>query len=293
MSRILGIGAAAVVLATAPLPPAAFAELQTVTADQVTTLAKPLKVQTVNKNRVWLLFVLGASSLFGVTVLAENNEAWFPAIARANKAMAASAVAAKKRAEEAPAFEGEEEEEDVLDEEEQLQFEERLLEVQQERKGDVRLESAVAAGLAGARRPSLNAAAAAAAVVDVESSSVGDDAAAAVKETYPLNLSVEEENEAAAAEEEDDEEADIDGVASSSSSEASVVVAAEEMASSEGTNRAAPLFEIGVEQIEASSKNFQQRVLNDLSVEDLQRELEQRAAAAAAAAAAAGSPGNQ
>jgi hypothetical protein len=40
-------------------------------------------------------FIGGAASLFIVTVLAENNGAWFPAIARANAAMAET----KKRAE--------------------------------------------------------------------------------------------------------------------------------------------------------------------------------------------------
>ena len=50
-----------------------------------------------NKGRIWLLFVLGASSLFGVTVVVENNGAWFPAISRANKAMKASMKAIEER----------------------------------------------------------------------------------------------------------------------------------------------------------------------------------------------------
>jgi len=45
--------------------------------------------------QVWVVFIGGAVSLFITTVLAENNGAWFPAIARANKAMAQS----KKQAE--------------------------------------------------------------------------------------------------------------------------------------------------------------------------------------------------
>ena len=51
----------------------------------------------VNKGRIWLLFVLGASSLFGVTVVVENNGSWFPAISRANKAMEVSLKAIEER----------------------------------------------------------------------------------------------------------------------------------------------------------------------------------------------------
>ena len=50
-----------------------------------------------NKGRIWLLFVLGASSLFGVTVVVENNGSWFPAISRANKAMKVSMKAIEER----------------------------------------------------------------------------------------------------------------------------------------------------------------------------------------------------
>ena len=67
------------------------------TLDQMRSMAKPFKKQEVNKGRVWLLFVLGASSLFGVTVLVENNSAWFPAIYRANKAMKASMKAMEEK----------------------------------------------------------------------------------------------------------------------------------------------------------------------------------------------------
>lgn len=65
--------------------------------DQMQAMAKPFKRQEVNKGRIWLLFVLGASSLFGVTILVENNGAWFPAIAKANKAMKASMKAMEAR----------------------------------------------------------------------------------------------------------------------------------------------------------------------------------------------------
>lgn len=52
-------------------------------------MARPLPKQAFDKGRVWLVFIGGAASLFLVTVAAENNEAWFPAIARANAVMAA------------------------------------------------------------------------------------------------------------------------------------------------------------------------------------------------------------
>ena len=64
--------------------------LQTVAPASVTSLARPLPQQRVDKGKVWLIVVTGAVSLFGATVLLENNEALFPAIARANKAMAAA-----------------------------------------------------------------------------------------------------------------------------------------------------------------------------------------------------------
>lgn len=77
--------------------PAAAAEYDSTTYEQMQSKAKPFKKQEVNKGRIWLLFVLGASSLFGVTVLVENNSAWFPAIAKANKAMQASMKAMEEQ----------------------------------------------------------------------------------------------------------------------------------------------------------------------------------------------------
>lgn len=50
-------------------------------------MARPLKQQPVNKGRIWLLMVLGGTALFGSTVLLENNEKWFPAIFKANRAL--------------------------------------------------------------------------------------------------------------------------------------------------------------------------------------------------------------
>ena len=64
---------------------------------QMQAKAQPFQKVEVNKGRVWLLFVLGASSLFGVTVLVENNPAWFPAISRANKAMKAGMAAIEEK----------------------------------------------------------------------------------------------------------------------------------------------------------------------------------------------------
>lgn len=61
--------------------------LQTVTASQAVDSAKPITVQTVHKGRVWLLLGGGSALLFGATIVVENNESFFPAIARANKAM--------------------------------------------------------------------------------------------------------------------------------------------------------------------------------------------------------------
>lgn len=246
----MGAGAAALVLATVPAT-AALAELQTVSADQVTSLAKPLKVQTVNKSRIWLLFVFGASSLFGLTVVAENNETFFPAISRANKALAASAAALKQKQERS--------------EEEQRQFDQRLVEVQAEREEDALLEDAVAAGIAAARRPPAIAAPAA-----VEPSSTPEPEA-----TYPAEL--EASPVEATSEQQEESEEEEQGEPSISDSESTATAAAEEAAGAAGASRA-PLFEIGGDQIESSMKQYESKVLKELSVEDLQRELESRKA---------------
>lgn len=63
---------------------------QTVSPSVATESAKALPQQKVEKEKVWLLFLSGAAALFGGTVLLENNEALFPAIARSNRALAAS-----------------------------------------------------------------------------------------------------------------------------------------------------------------------------------------------------------
>ena len=64
--------------------------LQTVPLQSAIEAAKPIKSQPLNKGRVWGILLLSAAALFGVTTVLENNEQLFPAIARANKAIAAS-----------------------------------------------------------------------------------------------------------------------------------------------------------------------------------------------------------
>jgi len=53
-------------------------------------MARALPKQQIDKGKVWVVFIGSAASLFILTVLSENNSAWFPAIARANAAMAAA-----------------------------------------------------------------------------------------------------------------------------------------------------------------------------------------------------------
>ncbi|KAK9848658.1 hypothetical protein WJX84_007295 [Apatococcus fuscideae] len=65
-------------------------KLQTVAPSAATGVAKPLKTQPVDKNKVWLLFGAGAAGIFTTAVLLENNERLFPAIAKANQAMRAA-----------------------------------------------------------------------------------------------------------------------------------------------------------------------------------------------------------
>ena len=199
------------------------AELTTVAANEVVTAAKPLQVQKVNKGRIWLLFVLGASSLFGATILLENNETWFPAISRANRAMAQSMKAAKAK-----------EERDMKELEENKT---RLINVESERLEDARLEGAVMSGLEDARRPPV-------AAIPEEVSSNG-----AILEGKGTQTSWEDEG------------------------------AVQSKVSKEG------LFEIGPNDIEASFERMQQqtkvakeRVLENLSLEELEKEIVQRKA---------------
>uniref|UniRef100_A0A383VNE3 Uncharacterized protein n=1 Tax=Tetradesmus obliquus TaxID=3088 RepID=A0A383VNE3_TETOB len=97
--QVAAFAASAAITAAAlvnPLPAAADL-VQTVPVSQMTQMAKPLPKQYIDKSKVWTVFIGSAASLFILTVAAENNGAWFPAIARANAAMAV----ARKRAEQA------------------------------------------------------------------------------------------------------------------------------------------------------------------------------------------------
>lgn len=65
---------------------AALTRAQMVQPSQVMQVAKPLPQQRVDKGRVWGVTVIGAASLFLITLTIENYDAWFPAISKANKA---------------------------------------------------------------------------------------------------------------------------------------------------------------------------------------------------------------
>lgn len=61
--------------------------IQTVSPREVSEMGAPLKVQKVEKKKVWLVFIIGASTLFAFTNIIENYSSWFPAVKRANEAM--------------------------------------------------------------------------------------------------------------------------------------------------------------------------------------------------------------
>ncbi|KAL4420966.1 hypothetical protein ABPG77_004595 [Micractinium sp. CCAP 211/92] len=266
LARSLTAAAAALLLAGMPavLPPPAAAELSTITAQQATEMAKPLKQQKVNKGRIWALFVLGATALFGTTVVLENNEKWFPAISRANRAMKAAqqrAAAAEKASAE-----------------EQAAFEARLAEVQQERAVDAAVDAAVLEGLAAARQRSSEPASSS----DTTSNADAAVAAAAVtQEAAPAPAATAAEAAAAppaAAEEPpaaSHEEAPATPHASSSEAAAPAATPAAAGSGSDDSSAPAegeeaprkPLFEISAEQIEASSAK---------RMEQLQAELDRR-----------------
>lgn len=68
--------------------------------------AKPLtQTQPNNKGKIWLIMVGAASGLFAATVLVENNTNFFPAIKRANTAMAAQRQTSTAAADEAASAE--------------------------------------------------------------------------------------------------------------------------------------------------------------------------------------------
>jgi hypothetical protein len=141
LAKLTAAAAAALLLATPAL-----ADVSTLTAEEAVAAAKPLPAQQVNKGQIWLVFALGASALFGSAVLLENNEDWFPAISRANKALKSGAAA-----EEQQVGSSEQEQQVGSSEQEQQQYEQRLEVVKEERAEDARLEDAVLAGLQSAK----------------------------------------------------------------------------------------------------------------------------------------------
>ncbi|GFR44479.1 hypothetical protein Agub_g5742 [Astrephomene gubernaculifera] len=75
------------------------AEIQTVSPQVVTQMARPLPKQTVDKGKIWTVFIGGAVALFGSALLLENNEQFFPAIVRAKQATKVSEKLMKEQEE--------------------------------------------------------------------------------------------------------------------------------------------------------------------------------------------------
>jgi len=195
--------------------------IEYVPADQMTSLAKPFKKQHVEKGRVWLLFVLGASSLFGVTVLVENNSDWFPAIAKANKAMAAAQKAMEAR-------EKESDTDGVIVEQDFTGYQEEY----DDDDANERLQQAVLSGIGEAR----------------QKAGLAEKKSPTAEENYQ----VEDEVEFA------DQEGSM------------------EMTQDDDEKRK-PLFEISGQDIDKSAEEYVQRLsLDDVSVTDLEKELERR-----------------
>ena len=71
--------------------------VQTVAPQDATSFARTLPKQRVNKGKVWLLFLAGATTLFGAALALEKSSALFPAIAKANQAIAATRETQKVR----------------------------------------------------------------------------------------------------------------------------------------------------------------------------------------------------
>jgi hypothetical protein len=71
--------------------------MQMVPATQALQMAQPLPKETIDKRKVWTLFIGGAAMLFLGTLAIENTSAFFPAIARANKASVDARKAAEVR----------------------------------------------------------------------------------------------------------------------------------------------------------------------------------------------------
>ncbi|KAI3438893.1 hypothetical protein D9Q98_001308 [Chlorella vulgaris] len=271
LARSIAAAAVSGLLLFSAVPPS-MAELVTVTPQEATEMARPLKKQQFNKGRIWGLFVLGATALFGCTVVLENNSKLFPAISRSNQAMR---MARKQQ-----------EEREAASAAEQAAFEQRLVQVRSERERDAGAEAAVMEGLLEAREArgisatpaaSLPAAAAAATALAEEATAVSEALAKGQVEAEERQEAEVEEK----AEGKHDEKAEPSSSTSEPSSQRSTagndsVAAAEERK---------PLFEISAEQIEASA---QQRRLDEL-----QQELERRKKAGAGAGAGSSSAAQQ
>ena len=157
-------------------------------------------------------------------------------------------------------------------EEEQNQFDQRLGEVEEEREEAWRLESAVAAGLADAKRPSSGRSGSdgtgSTTTTTIRTEGVEEEAIATPVPTpsYPLELDAFAEFDASTALGLDDEDEEEESGSSSARD-----------TEEEQQQPRVPLFEIGGDQIESSMKALQKNVaLAELSVEELQRELELR-----------------
>jgi hypothetical protein len=199
-------------------------------------------------------------------VLLENNEKWFPAISRANRAV----KDARQRAEQ----------QEAAWKAEQAAYEQRLAAVQAERKADLAAEAAVVEGLLEARHRG-----AAAAEDDVASNSeVAETSAApdapasaadeaALKATPATAAASGASVEEAAAEEEEKEQ--DGGRAEEAEAAAAAAPSSSNRSGAEPEEARKPLFEITPEQIEASTQRRMQ---------ELQQELERRKAGAAAPA---------
>lgn len=263
---MIGTGLVALVIVSSP---PALAEAQMVPAEQITSMAKPLKTQQVDKGKIWLLFILGASSLFGATVVLENNEAWFPAISKANRAVKAAQARIEER------------ERQAQREDEAAQT--RLKVVEEEREQDARIESAVLSGIQEARNLQLETAEAVneegaqnlkqvteITVTNEEVVENNDDGADHIHDTstpsgiFPSELNAEQVQTTETY------------VSTSSNSEPTDIM------DNSNTNKSTPstsssLFELTTEQIEASIKaKKKESLIENMSLEEIQKEIEAR-----------------
>ena len=99
--QLLLAGAASALVTLTPLSTHAAdlpgSSLSTVSAAEAVAAARPLpKPVTLNKGRVWALFGIGAAGVFAGALAAERIESLFPAIAKANRAVAESRARAER-----------------------------------------------------------------------------------------------------------------------------------------------------------------------------------------------------